>query len=459
MFDSKIETVKMEKLNLDLECYLDLLNGTGIRLASVESFDKKNEKVYNGLQSEFFGKDFGDDAAFAERYTCKCKKYVGKMYEGVMCELCNTEVEFHDADLSRTGWIILDHFSVMSPLYIAKISDALGTSEGEKVFNRIIEIDYYEGDTPEYTDKELLELKKHPFLHKGMIWLKENIVEVLEFYKKKKPNKAALFDELLADQDKMFTSCIPVYTSLLRTELPGVKGSKVFKMKVNTIYQAIIKMVNYINRFQPKDFNHDTLTTIQIQLATIVNELMEIFNVTFTELTSKKGIITSKVMGGRYNFSARNIITPSSGRLRADEIEIGYITFMELFRYEIVNIYAKLQGCTIMEASNVWKKGLVHPNNTLFNIIKHMTTDKECKKRLWVLISRNPCINYGSFMCMRIASVREDINDKTMSLPTNCLKTMGADLTLRRGRVEERSSIVKLCERLTSGVAQIRLCS
>ena len=90
---------------------------------------------------------------------------------------------------------------------------------------------------------------------------------------------------------------------------------------------------------------------------------------------------------GRYNYSARNIITPSSGRLRADEIELGYLTFMELFRPEIINFYAKLQGCTIMEASNVWKKGLVHYNPTLYKIMQHMTTEPECKKYTNVLIN------------------------------------------------------------------------
>ena len=82
-----------------------------------------------------------------------------------------------------------------------------------------------------------------------------------------------------------------------------------------------------------------------------------------------------------------------------------------------------------MEASNVWKKGLVHYNPTLYNIMQHMTTDQECRKYVNVLISRNPCINYGSFLTMRVASVKSDINDKTMTIPSNILRTMGADQT------------------------------
>lgn len=431
-FDSLIEQVRAEKIDLEMECNYDFITGRGIRLQSVESFDKKNQKIHDGLQSDFFGTDFGDDAAFQERYRCKCGKYTGKMYEGYICEDCDQPVEYHDADLTRTGWIIIDYFRVLSPIYAQKLDDALGASNGERVLDKILEIKYHEeGEDQnieaEMTDKELKELKKHPFMHKGMRWLNKHILEVLEYYRKKKPTKKDLFDELINDKYIMFTSCLPVYTSLLRTELPGEKGSKVFKIKINTIYQSIIRIANFINKFSPDSFDERTLQTIDIQLSAINKEIKGIFNETYKELTGKKGLIATKVLGGKYNFSARNIIVPSSGRLRADEIEVGYLTFMELYRYEIVNLYAKLNSCTIKEASDAWKKGLMHPNETLLKIIKHMTTDEEYKKHLWVLINRNPSINYGSFILMRIAGIKDSLTDKTMTLPSNCLKSMNAD--------------------------------
>jgi len=64
---------------------------------------------------------------------------------------------------------------------------------------------------------------------------------------------------------------------------------------------------------------------------------------------------------------------------------------MELFRPEIINLYSKLQGCTIMEASNTWNRGLVHFNPTIYSIMQYMVTNEECKKYLNVMIARNPC--------------------------------------------------------------------
>jgi hypothetical protein len=39
----------------------------------------------------------------------------------------------------------------------------------------------------------------------------------------------------------------------------------------------------------------------------------------------------------------------------------------------------------------------------------------------------NISINYGSFLTMKVASVKGDFNDKTMTIPSNILRTMGAD--------------------------------
>ena len=434
MFDSSIEYVEVQKLNLDVECDYDLMTGRGIRITSVESFDKKKKKIYNGLQSEFFGTDFGDDDSYQERYACRCKKYIGKMYEGIICDQCGTEVEFNETDLTKTGWVILDHFKVLSPIYWAKLSDALGSSNGDKVLSKILKVDYEEDDPEEkerknreMKEKDLLELKKHPFIGKGMNWLQENILEVLDYYDKRKPTKHKLFMELKADMDKMFTHSIPIYTSVLRTELPGETNGKSYKLKINTHFRSIIRIVNYVNSIDPEDFTPKNLVNIDMQLEAIQREIEDIFNVEYKTLTSKKGLIMTKIMGGRANFSARNIITSKSGLLRADEIELGYLTFMELFRYEIINLYAKIKECSVEEASNVWKKGLTHFNPALYNIMDWMTKDKESKKYLTVLISRNPCINYGSYLFMRIVAVKPDENDKTMTIPSSICNVSNAD--------------------------------
>lgn len=428
LFDSEIRRVSVEKFSLDVECSLDMIEGRGIRLTSVDSFDKKNQKIYTGLQSSFFGTDIGDDQACEEVHSCACKHLIGMAYDGDICPICGTIVEFQDSDLTKTGWIILDRFQIISPIYWAKLCDALGSFEGEKVAERIIKVSYEEDGEIAYNDKELNELKKHPFLKKGMLWLLDNIFEVLDYYAAKKPGKRALFDELRAESGIMSAHSIPVYSAILRTEVPGEKGGKVYKMKINTAFQSIIRIANYINGIEKEDLTDPRIiNSIQKQLYAIQIELGNIFNIIFEECTSKNGIIQSKILGGRCNWSARNVITASSGILRADQVELGYVTFMELYRYELINLYTKVNQCTIREASNAWKKGLTHFDKNYYSIIQYMTTDKKCRKRLAILISRNPMIEYLSMLAVYIVHVKPDINDKSMTIPSVICGTTNAD--------------------------------
>lgn len=403
MFDSHIEEVRVVKYNLDWECYNDFINGKGVRLTSPEAFHqkedkftKKKEKVYNGLQSEFFGTDFGDEKEHQERWSCKCKKYVGTMYRNRICEDCGTKVEFYDNDLKKFGWVILDDFKVISPIYAEKIKTAFGNIDGDSVLKKILEISTDENGDPAFTDKELEHLKKHPFIHKGMNWFRAHFLEVLDYYEnlraKNNKNLKKLFRELRSDYLNIFTSCLPVYSAVLRTELPGEKGGKLFKLKINTYFQALIKISNFINAIDREEYgDKDTINTINSQLAAMQLEIENVFDSEYKSFMKKTGIIYAKVIGGRYNFSARNIITPASDYIRADEVEFSYSTFLELYRNELINLYHKIHDCTLKEASMVWQKATVHFDESMYNIMNFMVTDEESKKYMTVLISRNPC--------------------------------------------------------------------
>jgi len=243
--------------------------------------------------------DFGDDNAFAERYSCKCKKYIGKMYLGHVCDRCGTPVEYVDIDLTKFGWIIIDDFKVMSPIYDQKLLNLLGKQDEDMVLDKILEVNYDDDGKVEFTDKELLQLKKHPFIHKGMVWLSDpaNLMTVLEYYERRRPKtKAKAFKELKDDVYNIFTHCIPVYSALLRTELPGEKGSKLFKLKVNTCYGAMIRISNFINDIDKSDYM-EKINSINMQLFAIQKEIRDVFEETYKSFMKKSGIIMSKVIG------------------------------------------------------------------------------------------------------------------------------------------------------------------
>ena len=444
MYDSNIEKVSVETLDLDFECYADLVTGKGIRISSAEAYDSKKRKIYNGLQSEFWGTDFGDENAFQERYSCKCRKYIGKMYSGVRCEQCGTMVEYVEADVTRTGWIMLDYNrKVISPIYAMKLSDALGKVDGNPVLDRILRSPYRkrdgsEDETYEMREREIAEMRVHPFVGKGMTWLRNHFTEVLDYYEKRKPAKAAAFHELRTDRDKVFTSCIPVFSSILRIELPGSKDEKLFKQKVNTYFQSIIQTTNKVNTFEKEDEdNENVLIEIDKLLGSCQKEIEELFMAIFKIMDGKKGVIQSKVIGGRYDWCCRNIITPNSGSLRSNEIELPYVAGLELFRYEICNMYAKEMNVNIAQANAEWKRAKVHYNPIFYGLMdKLIRTDDAF---LHLLINRNPSINYGSFMLVKPKCVKKDFNDKALTIPTAIIS-----LNLIRGRYGVIHNVTKL---------------
>lgn len=427
MYGTNIKHAFVEKLDLDYECRNDLSEGNGIRLDSVDAYDNKNQKIYTGLQSEFFGTDFNDDKSFEERYSCKCKKYIGKQYLGKVCEKCNTPVDYVGIDLKKVGWIILNDFKVMGPILYKKLDEALGSTMGDRVINKILDIKFDENGYVPRNDKEEAELKKHPFCFKGMQWLQKNLDVVLDYYEKKKPTKKELFKELREDYDKIFTSCIPVINAILRVELPGGEnGNKLFKLKINTYYQALIRLSNKINEYDVCDLNQYDNRDIDKLLFGMQKEIDSLFEEIFNALDNKNGVLFGKVLSGKYNWSCRNVIGPSSGRLRSNEIELCYISAMELFRYETINYYTQMKNCSVMQASRKWKAALIDFDPIFYNILCHIIKKR---KYINIMINRNPSINYMSFCLMKIKRIKKDIDDKTLTIPTSIIKAMGADWT------------------------------
>lgn len=429
IYDTCIRRAETGKIDMDQACREDFINGRGIRLTSVESFDKKGNKIYNGLQSPFFGSDYGDERAFADRYSCECGKCIGRPLEGQICPECDTEVQQYDTDLSRFGWVILDNFPIISPIFYNKLELALGSMDGgTKVIEGILKVGFAKQSEAEYDEKDRANLAKHPFIKKGMRWLSEHIGEVLTYYEGRRKSASARFEELRFDMDKIFCHSIPIYSNALRVETPGEKGEKVFKVKTNTMMSSIIKCANKVNEFSLEDADDPKLCyIIDRYLWQIQTDMASVWEEEFNTIKGKRGFIQNKVMSGRHNYSARNIIIAGSGYLHANEIEVCYSTFIELFRYELCSFYAKLKSCSIKTAQLEWNKAKNHFNSDFYNIMRCIIKDKKNAPYIRLMINRNPSINFGAFLYCKIVRVKPSVSDKTMTINTRIIKTLNAD--------------------------------
>jgi hypothetical protein len=301
----------------------------------------------------------------------------------------------------------------------------------ESVLEGIINVVYHDKtQTVDMGDVKIkAAMEKHPFMRKGIVWLSENLMEVLDFYSKKcgkDAKKKARFDELYNNIDKIFCHCIPTYSSTLRIETPGNKGEKFFKVKVNSMFASIIRGFNKVNGFS----DHPTfMEYIEINrfLRAAQSEIQTIFDEEFDTIDGKKGVILGKVVSGRVNYSSRLIIKAGSGILHADEVELPYVTVLDFFDRELMTMYSHIKSVSIKIAQKAWRQAHVKFDKTYYAIMLWMIRDPKNLPYIHIMINRNPSINYGSFLTVKIASINPNITDKTMTINTRIIKTMGAD--------------------------------
>ena len=439
-YNSRVLSVQAYTRNLNEDFRYDIATNQGIILRSPEAFDKHGEKIWDGLQSPFFGSDYTDDDAYNSRFSCQCGKYVGQCFaDGIfVCPECGSKVEFNDTDLRKTGWVYLHGYKVLSPIFYMKLKKFLGTVDNKSILELIIKVSNKRiNDLHTQGEIDLIEKYKCPFIGKGLTWLSENIDEVLDYYAKKKSSLKLLYNELKFSTHKMFTGALPIYSATLRTEMPGVKDCKLYKMKINTYFQAIIRCSNTIKEQKempvPEEVADVLKQTIQeeidIQLDKIQEHTEKVFDEEFNLIGNKKGIINSKIIGGRNDWTSRAIIVPGGDVLGANEVILPYLSYLALFRFEIISMYIELYGAKFMDACNAIEmaaddfdpdvyQAMTSVMRVFMKTNYHMNT---------VMISRNPCINFGSHNEFIIKGIKKSISDKTVTINTRILTTMNAD--------------------------------
>lgn len=427
--------VRLVHVNWDEECKTDLLIGRGFPVTESILSKDREEKLYGGIASQRFATDWDDDQAFAERYSCRCKALKGRVHEGETCDKCGTVVEYRDVDISMTAWIMLKGNYVIHPIFYKMIESLIG----KKTLPGILE---YNQDMDQNGQERSTEKPAHPYVGIGMYQFRERFEEIVSYFlarhkKDKKKVKEDVALMLLYNKDAVFTSCIPVYTSVMRDV--NITHENIHHDPINSRYSTIYELSNLLTNAEARKASRrkvarkddsEILFAIQKELTGVGPEPKNgrkkknpAWDEIFQEINSKYGHIRSEILGGQINFSARNVIIPDVN-LKADEIRLGYTTFLELYKYQIIHLLTKINDWTPYEAHDMWFRSSVTYNEQMFQLMSYMVDTLNLK----VFINRNPTINYGSLLTMKIVSVKKTTGgDYTMSLPIQILPSLNAD--------------------------------
>jgi DNA-directed RNA polymerase subunit beta' len=436
-------------------------------ITNPDIYSRKREIIYeDGYREEV--KEFSHDGLFSpeifgkldteNEYSCSCGKYIGKIYEGLECDACGTFVEKIEANIDKTAWIDLKNDHVIKYLAYMTLEKIIGRDELREITKSPSTINI-EGNIDE---EELNEIRsrrpENKYYQIGIRKFKENFSEVIGYYftlkfpelsdtrikeletdittlknsntKKDKIELSELVDELerirnrrerklfesLEDIDNVFTNKIPVLSTVLR---PAMRTSEGLKMDaLNNIYINILKSVKILHdetnkSILSKIYTHAALQSQYFQLS---EEIIE-------TIKGKGGLIRNQIMGSRVNFSARNIISPAVEGYRIDEVVLPYLTFLILYKYEIISHIARIKNIHLIRAEKIWYKATLKMNEEMFLIMKKMVIEDEIS----ILLNRNPTISYGSILYLKVAGVKHNYDDLTMSIHNGILSLLAGD--------------------------------
>lgn len=406
------QKVQMKRLNWDSEFYVDLLRGTGFIITEPAevTVDGTRQKSMYGPQSPLYGTTYEDEQSFIERYRCRCGAFKSRQFEGEICPICGSKVEFRDSDINVTGWISLGNNKIISPYYFNVLQQAIGKT----VFPDIIYAKYKintDGRVERPKDDDSDTKPSSPFAGIGVDDFYENYENIITYFMNQKKNKTRTFELLLKQKRCVFISHIPIASTLLR---PQSVTSDTFYFNsidkiVNTMFSLSENLKNCVNVEKPY---------ILQRLQTKVNDM---WNIYFEELNGKDGLIRGEMLGGSLNFTSRNVIVPDPS-LKDNEIDLSYHTFLEVFKYKIIYYIMKMDDITLSKAYTIWKRASIF-SNKVYDIMQYIIEHEDVR----VLINRNPTLNFYSMLLMKVRRIKPDGNDFALSVPLSILPGLNAD--------------------------------
>ena len=417
--------------NWDSEYYTDLITGNGFDIRSVQTImDEVSEKVpdYYGPRSPFYGAIHTNTDSYLMRYQCDCGLLHGAANEGRICKLCGSMVIERRSDPKKTGWITLpnDNF-IINPYSYEYFKDLLGKKKGADgkdvyVFDEIVhdvrlvnadgEIHSVSGVDIPGTNKSLVS----PFVGIGISGFKNQFEEVMDYYKtkyKKNPTKLVKLEQIEQYRSAIFTSHIPVYTPMLRPQ--ALSSDTFYHIEYDKeIINPVIGLCNLLDDCaeiaRPR-----IVEDIQIRVNKMISKNL-------VRLNGKKGWIQGNIFGGRNNYIARDLIIPDI-TLKDNEIDLCYITFLEMFQYVIIEHLKRMFGLRHSEAMDIVYNASIDFNEQVYSVIQFMVEEEG----VYCVINRNPSLWMKSALRMKVRRVIPDINDYSLVIPFPILPGLNAD--------------------------------
>lgn len=311
-------------------------------------------------------------------------------------------------DINRTleeGWIEFGDYYIINPILYPFLSKVIPNLKKFIQVNRTLDVD----------GEEIIENEAENI---GLIRLHNEFDEILRDYG---VADTEYYTFIMNNYDRIFVNKFPIIHSKIR---PGmIVGNTVNSYEVNDIYKMVVKYAKEIRDYE-EDIEGDLeLTDLLFNLQENCNAIiMELIN---SFLRKKKGFFRNNCLGTRINYSARNIITPLVG-YRIDEVALPYLTYLELYKKQLINIISRSRRITKYEAKLYWREATLKFDKDMYEYMVEL--NEKTVGGQYILINRNPTISVGSIIRCKIGLIKTDYNDKSMSISNNLLPLISGEV-------------------------------
>lgn len=365
---------------------------------------KENNWRYSELRLKFadFNKDFNP-----EKVVTNAKDYENKKFteDGIYSE--SIFGSYQDNEYIR-GWIDFGDYYIINPLMFSFLKKVI--PKLPRMIKKELNVDM-EGNTIE-NENEIDNI--------GLLKFKENFFDYVELYGDTSLPEWTLISENI---DLLFINKFPILPSKLR---PGILVKNVItSSKVNKLYNFAIQ---YSNELKASDIEiegelniNNLIYNLQIYVNTIVKTIIDI------SIKKKKGWLRSHLMGSRINNSARNVLGPLvlEDGLLIEDIAMPYKTYLELYKKQLINLIVKTKGINYVKANYIWRKSTLKFNPEMYKYMLEL--NRKSKYGQYILLNRNPTINIGSILRLKVKIIKDDYDDNTLQISNNILTSCNAD--------------------------------
>lgn len=397
--------IDFEKMNLESECCIDCTTGRGflIKEAPFSDVDKTIRNM-DGPRSPRFGTTYGDNNEFMDRYHCKCGRTIGAAFEGETCPHCGTVIEYKDVDMLYTGWLNFHPYKVINPLFYQRLQSALSKKNLDAIISNE-NIITSQGIIRKHND--VLEVKKSTLMYHniGIHEFYDNYEEIMSYFKSKRKQKADMIDSLIEDKNLVWTSKIPVYSTVLRPQ--GITTESFYFVPQDRQINPLTNISTNLKKASPIEV---PLYLYQAQM-----RCNELWGLNFSLINGKHGWTRANVLGGEFNYSGRSVIVLDP-TLKIDEVDLPYKSFVVQFKGQIIKRICKDKGWTITKATNYLASRFTY-DEYIYRIMCAIIKEEHPR----IIINRNPTITFGSILLMKIRKVKKDSSDTCLAIPSAIL--------------------------------------